>query len=438
MTCDIVLFQGHFFFEKLKNKHITSSSCRSRLGRSMSWLSKTVGNIANALDELDNQVEGLLDQTPTRSKMEARTSRRPKYVSRSERPRFPTPSRTTNDDDDDDEGVYDVEEDEEEEEEEEEEEGQEAGQEEGEKGVVEGGVVEDNVGGKGKRAEVFELDSSPTATQVDSTKKNGDQQVDKDDGSKRSAAAKATTRSAQPPSRSNPSADLDIVSMLQAENNRLKDRIRSQDAELEAIDAQMLDTQEELEKLELTHSSYCDDAEDREKDLQRRVRELEGIASSSTDSGRQVLREKNNEIEHLKSSLSEMESSNEASLSFVRQQLEDVTMENETLEEKCREYKGQSRNVGEGRAHIIAELQEEMEAMEQQRSEFFFFFFVVWSGNIVFLFFSFFSFFFLFTTYVLTSSSSATCMQEPITTSMRVCSRRASSESVQRSPLTMS
>ena len=343
----------------------------------MSWLSKTVGNIANALDELDNQVEGLLDQTPTRSKMV--TSRRPKYVSRSERPRFPTPRRTTNDDDEEeDEGVYDVEEDDDEDEEEEQEAGQEAGQEarqeEGETGVVEGGVVGDNIGGKGKRAEVFELDSSPTATQVDATKKDDDQQVDKHDGSKRSAAAKATTRSARLVSRSNPSADLDIVSMLQAENNRLKDRIRSQDAELEAIDAQMLDTQEELEKLELTHSSYCDDAEDREKDLQQRVRELEGIASSSTDSGRQVLRKKNNEIEHLKSSLSEMESSNEASLSFVRQQLEDVTMENETLEEKCREYKGQSRNVGEGRAHIIAELQEEMEAMEQQRSECFFFF----------------------------------------------------------------
>jgi predicted nucleic acid-binding Zn-ribbon protein len=157
--------------------------------------------------------------------------------------------------------------------------------------------------------------------------------------------------------------DDDIVSMLQDENNRLKDRIRAQDAELEAIDAQMLDTQEELETLELTHSSYCDDYEAKEIMYKKSIQELNVIASSSNANVSTMLQSKEKAIEQLQNQLGSLESSHEASISYVRQQLEDVSLENETLEAKCLEYKGQSRDVGQGRAHIINELRDQLSSL---------------------------------------------------------------------------
>ena len=155
--------------------------------------------------------------------------------------------------------------------------------------------------------------------------------------------------------------------MLQDENNRLKDRIRAQDAELEAIDAQMLDTQEELETLELTHSSYCDDYEAKETMYKKSIQELNVIASSSNANVSTMLQSKEKAIEQLQNQLGSLESSHEASISYVRQQLEDVSLENETLEAKCLEYKGQSRDVGQGRAHIINELRDQLSSLENLR-----------------------------------------------------------------------
>ena len=48
-------------------------------------LAGAVANVAATLDELDDRVEDLLDATPQRTKIEARSARRPKYVARSAR-----------------------------------------------------------------------------------------------------------------------------------------------------------------------------------------------------------------------------------------------------------------------------------------------------------------------------------------------------------------
>ena len=50
------------------------------------WIAGAVANVAATLDELDDRVEDLLDATPQRTKIEARSARRPKYVARSLRP----------------------------------------------------------------------------------------------------------------------------------------------------------------------------------------------------------------------------------------------------------------------------------------------------------------------------------------------------------------
>ena len=311
-----------------------------------SWLNRTVGSIATALDDLDNQVEGLLDQTPERSKIEARASRRPKYVSRSDRPRFPTPTRKLNDDQDKE-------------------------------------RLQNHINKHTKTNASSPLNTTISTSSITSITTNNDTITNNNNNTITNTHPTNPSNDETHPTNpiSNTSAtvthnftplpsvllDDDILAMMQDENNRLKDRIRAQDAELEAMDAQLLDTQDDLEKLELTHSSYCDDAEAREKTMAQNVKQLEIVASSSTNNVQSVLEKKDKEIDTLQLSLEEIESSHEASLTFLRQQLEDVTLENEALEEKCQEYKGQSRDVGEGRAQILSELRQDLLTMEEQR-----------------------------------------------------------------------
>jgi hypothetical protein len=328
-----------------------------------SWLQRTAGNIATALDELDNQVEGLLDQTPERSKIEARSSRRPKYVSRKERPRYPTPRKLETEDTQHDKSSTTA-----------------TSSNNKTTPLVPTATTSATTTATATSADGgggFEVDAAPgdaadggtDVTEADSTTTMLASHNKILSGT---AATTTTAPPSAPPSAlafsSIPdAADDDILSMLQDENNRLKDRIRAQDAELEAMDTQLLDTQEELETLELAHSSYCDDADAREKTLRGNVQQLEVLASSSTDNVRSMVQQKDAAITALKVAMSDLESSHEASLSFLRQQLEDATLENEELEEKCHEYRGQSRDVGEGRAQILLQLRQDLSTMEQQR-----------------------------------------------------------------------
>lgn len=314
------------------------------------WITSAVANVAATLDELDDRVEDMLDATPQRAKIEARSARRPKYVSRALRPRYPTPQQRRGvdeipGDDSHDDTHASLQ----------------------STPSFSGGVEVASTAQSALTAEAniseTSLPNTPSTMSSSTASSSSSSSISTSFPPDNATTKSATVRAAAP----NAILDDDIVQMLQSENARLKDRIRAQDAELEAIDAQMLDTQDELERVEQLHQSYCDDAEAREDELERRVRDLEQVTSASSSDTLSIVTERDERIAELEAELARESSAKDAQNDFLQQQLEDAQLEAEDWERQCNEARGKSQDVGQGREQIIADLRDSVSKLEQQR-----------------------------------------------------------------------